>query len=521
MKIVVYAKAILLMAVLLVFNSCNDDDSETASPSITDFSPTEGIEGTTVTINGTNFSTVTSEDVVKFNGTTANVTAASATTLTVTVPAGATTGKITVEVNSQTATSSGDFKVLVPTITGFTPMEGSAGATVTITGINFSTVISENIVMFNGEVATITGATATTLTVTVPAGTTGKITVQVGTQKTTSLDDFLYKPLVMVSTLAGSGTAGFADGTGTAAQFDRPYGVAVDANGNVYVADGVNQRIRKITPGGAVSTLAGSGTAGFADGVGATAQFRNPTGIAVDASGNVYVGDVTNHRIRKITPNGVVSTLAGDGTSGLVDGTGTAAKFHGPFGVTVDALGNVYVCDAANNCIRKITPEGVVSTLAGDGAAGTFGYADGVGTAARFSSPHSLTVDPAGNLYVVDYSNHRIRKVTPGGVVTTLAGSSKGFADGMGIAAKFDYPMGIARDAEGNLYVADYNNQRIRKITPSGEVSTLAGNGTQGFVDGTGATAQFEGPFGVGIDVSGNLYVSDRLGHRIRKITIQ
>jgi sugar lactone lactonase YvrE len=522
MKIVVYAKAVLLMAVLLVFNSCNDDDSGTASPSITDFSPTEGIEGTTVTINGTNFSTIASENIVKFNGTTANVTAASTTTLTVTVPAGATTGKITVEVNLQTTTSSGDFKVLaVPAITGFTPMEGSEGTTVTITGTNFSTVISENIVMFNGEAASVTGTTATTLTVTAPSGTTGKITVQVGTQKTTSLDDFVYKPLVTVSTLAGSGIAGFADGTGTAAQFDRPYGVALDANGNVYVADGVNQRIRKITTGGAVSTLAGSGTAGFADGIGATAQFRNPTGIAVDASGNVYVGDVTNNRIRKITPNGVVSTLAGDGTSGLADGTGTAAKFSSPSWLTVDAAGNVYVCDRENNCIRKITPDGVVSTLAGDGAAGTFGYVDGVGTAARFTQPQGITVDPAGNLYVVDYGNHRIRKVTSGGVVTTLAGSSKGFADGIGIAAKFDYPLGIARDTEGNLYVADYNNQRIRKITPSGEVSTLAGSGTQGFVDGTGITAQFEGPFGVGIDVSGNLYVSDRLGHRIRKITIQ
>jgi sugar lactone lactonase YvrE len=522
MKIVVYAKAILLMVVLLVFNSCSDDDSSTAPPSINDFSPTEGIAGTTVTINGTNFSAVTSENIVKFNGTTANVTVASTTTLTVMVPIGATSGKIAIEVNSQTTTSSGDFKVLaMPAITGFTPMEGIAGTTVTITGINFSTVISENIVMFNGEVASITGATATTLTVTVPAGTTGKITVQVGTQKTASLDDFIYKPLVTVSTLAGSGTTGFADGTGTAAQFDRPYGVALDANGNVYVADGVNQRIRKITTGGAVSTLAGSGTAGFADGIGATAQFRNPTGIAVDASGNVYVGDVTNNRIRKITPNGVVSTLAGDGTSGLADGTGTAAKFSSPSGLTVDAAGNVYVCDRENNCIRKITPDGVVSTLAGDGAAGAFGYADGVGTAARFTLPRSITVDPAGNLYVVDYGNHRIRKVTSGGVVTTLAGSSKGFADGMGIAAKFDYPLGIARDTEGNLYVADYNNQRIRKITPSGEVSTLAGSGTQGFVDGTGATAQFEGPFGIGIDVSGNLYVSDRLGHRIRKITIQ
>jgi prepilin-type N-terminal cleavage/methylation domain-containing protein len=321
---------------------------------------------------------------------------------------------------------------------------------------------------------------------------------------------------VVVSTLAGS-TGGFADGTGAAAQFSSPGSVAVDTSGAVYVADIFNHRIRKITPAGVVSTLAGSGTNGFTDGTGAAAQFFNPSGVDVDASGTVYVADAGNHRIRKITPSGVVSTLAGSGTGGFADGTGAAAQFNLPIGVVVDTSGTVYVADYGNQRIRKISPTGVVSTLAGSG---TDGFADGTGAAAQFYGPSSVAVDSSGTVYVADSGNNRIRKITPAGVVSTLAGSgTAGFADGTGAAAQVRAPSGVAVDASGAVYVSDTFNHRIRKISPAGVVSTLAGSGTAGSSDGTGAAAQFNAPYDVAVDASGTVYVVDINNQRIRKIT--
>ena len=316
---------------------------------------------------------------------------------------------------------------------------------------------------------------------------------------------------LMVTTLAGS-TAGSADGTGLAAQFYAPRGVAVDTAGNVYVADYSNHRIRKITPGGVVTTLAGS-TQGYADGTGAAAQFRYPFGVAVDTAGNVYVADYGNNRIRKITPSGVVTTLAGS-TYGYADGTGAAAQFRYPFGVAVDAADNIYVADQQNHRIRKITPAGIVTTVAGNDSAG---FTDGTTESAQFDSPTGVAVDASGAIYIADYFNHRIRMITPGGVVTTLAGSTQGFADGTGSAAQFDYAYGVTVDAVGNVFVADTNNRRIRKITSSGVVTTLAGS-TEGFADGTGSSAQFNFPSSVAVDTAGNVYVADTANHRIRKI---
>ena len=315
----------------------------------------------------------------------------------------------------------------------------------------------------------------------------------------------------VVSTLAGNASPGYADGTGAAAQFYFPFGVAVDGGGNVYVADANNNRIRKVTSGGIVTTLAGS-TQGSADGTGNAAQFYFPSGVAVDGSGNVYVADSANHRIRKITSGGVVTTLAG-GTQGFADGTGAAAQFSYPYYVAVDGSDNVYVADSANHRIRKITSGGVVTTLAG----GTQGFADGTGAAAQFNTPFGVAVDGSGNIYIADQSNERIRKITSGGVVTTLAGSTQGFADGTGAAAQFDTPYGVAVDSGGNVYVADSANQRIRKIASGGVVTTLAGS-TQGFADGTGAAAQFRDPYGVAVDASGTVYVADYSNQRIRKI---
>ena len=320
-----------------------------------------------------------------------------------------------------------------------------------------------------------------------------------------------------VSTLAGSITPGSADGTGAAASFKYPSGVAVDASGNLYVADGGNHEIRKITPTGVVTTLAGSITPGSADGTGAAASFYWPGGVAVDASGNVYVADGSNQKIRKITPTGVVTTLAGSITPGNADGTGAAASFNNPTGVAVDASGNVYVADNVNHEIRKITPTGVVTTLAGSI---TPGSADGTGAAASFNNPTGVAVDASGNVYVADTYNQKIRKITPAGVVTTLAGrNTPGSADGTGAAAQFNYPTDVAVDASGNVYVVDENNHGIRKITPAGVVTTLAGSITPGSADGTGAAASFYYPADVAVDASGNVYVTDSFNHKIRKIT--
>ncbi|WP_310556161.1 NHL repeat-containing protein [Flavobacterium sp.] len=313
-----------------------------------------------------------------------------------------------------------------------------------------------------------------------------------------------------VSTLAGS-TQGFADGSGATAQFSSPTGVAIDASGNVYVADTGSHKIRKISPAGVVTTLAGS-TQGFADGTSTTAQFDTPNGVAVDAFGNVYVADTENQKIRKISPTGSVTTLAGS-TLGFAEGTSTVAQFHLPYSLAVDANGNVFVADIGNDRIRKINPFGVVTTFAG----GTQGFADGTGTSAQFDRPFSVALDASGNMYVADRNNNKIRKISPGAVVTTLAGSTLGFADGSSATSRFYFPHGVAVDASGNVYVADRDNHSIRKISPTGVVSTLAG-GTRGFADGIGTASQFDYPSSVAVDNSGNVYVADQFNNKIRKI---
>jgi len=327
----------------------------------------------------------------------------------------------------------------------------------------------------------------------------------------------------VVSTLAGTGLSGSADGIGAVASFSNPSAVAVDVAGNVYVADFFNNKIRKITSTGVVSTLAGSitNTSGNTDGTGTAASFKNPSGVAVDASGNVYVADSGNHKIRKITTAGVVSTFAGTGTSGNADGIGSIASFSYPTGLAVDVAGNVYVADKWNDEIRKISAAGVVTTLAGSAGNGPFpGSADGIGIAARFDNPFGLTVDVSGNVYVADTYNHKIRKITATGVVSTFAGSgvSSLIIDGTGVIAKFNNPSGVAVDASGNLYVADSDHNVIRKITTTGIVSTLAGSGAQGSADGTGLIS-LNAPSGVAIDALGNMFVANTDNYKIRKIT--
>jgi len=320
-----------------------------------------------------------------------------------------------------------------------------------------------------------------------------------------------------LTTFAGTAlVAGSANGRpGT---FNSPSGVAIDAAKNLYVSDTVNNTIRKISPGGEVSTLAGAaGFFGSTNGTGSAARFNFPVGLGVDATGNVYVADAKNFIIRKITPAGEVSTLAGAPFQvGSADGTGSAARFFLPYGLAVDSAGNVYVSDQGNHLIRKITPAGVVTTLAG-GAAQP-GFTDGSGTAARFNTPFGIAVDGNGNILVADSGNNAIRRVSPAGVVSTIAGSAaSGALDGSTAVARFNQPRGVAVDGSGAIYVADYGNQLLRHISTGGAVTTLAGSaGIAGSVNSVGASARFYDPTGVAADGT-TVYVTDTSNNLIRR----
>jgi ABC-type branched-subunit amino acid transport system substrate-binding protein len=333
---------------------------------------------------------------------------------------------------------------------------------------------------------------------------------------------FLYVEGVTVSTLAGDGHLGYRDGPAAQARFNGLTGVAVDSQRNVYVAEFFGHRVRRITPEGMVSTLAGTGVPGYADGPGLTAQFSGPASLDVDEWGNIYVADASNHRIRVIGPDGTVSTLAGVGEAGYRDGLAAQAQFNYPTGAVVDGAGVVYVADMANDRIRAISPEGMVTTLAGSGERG---FKDGPPDQAQFDGPFRLRVDADGNVYVVDASlgqmrgNHAIRRIALDGTVTTIAGTGQpGLADGTTAEAGFYWPRDVAVDTAGNLYVTEAINQRIRVITPQGLVYTLAGNGRTGYADGPGAEATFFWPKGIVLDGAGRLYMTELHGSRIRII---
>ncbi|MNL00045.1 Serine/threonine-protein kinase PknD [compost metagenome] len=321
-----------------------------------------------------------------------------------------------------------------------------------------------------------------------------------------------------VETLAGTGVSGTADGKGRAASFDLPYGIALTRNGGLLIGDWSNNLLRKISPEADVTTFAGNGVLASVDGNGLNASFKDLTSFTVDATDTAFVADAQGHRIRKVTPAADVTTVAGNGTNTTTDGNGTAATFNTPISVAVDAAGNLYVLEYFGGVVRKITPSGDVTTLAGSSPRG---FADGTGSAAKFGLGYNMAIDASGNLYVADSSNHRIRKITPTGVVTTLAGTgTPGATDGPGNSATFSDPRGVAVDADGNVYVADFGSSLLRRITPAGVVSTLAGQeGVTGGQDGIGAAATFNQPQGLTINAAGTLYVADTFGNLIRKVT--
>lgn len=323
------------------------------------------------------------------------------------------------------------------------------------------------------------------------------------------------KALTEVSTVAGTGTAGFADGDNTTTRFNSPRGVVVDSQGNIFIADLNNNRIRKVDTNGVTSTFAGSGSTGFLDGVGTAARFNRPQGIAIDANDNIYVADTNNRRIRKISPDGTVTTLSGTGSSGSTDGAGNVARFNAPQDLAVNAAGEVFVADTNNHRIRKVLPDGTTSTLAGSSS----GFADGPGASARFRNPRGITIASNGDIYIADSSNHRIRKIDSSNNVSTVAGTGlAGFADDIASAALFNNPFQLSFDSQGNLYIADTNNHRIRKIDTSDNVSTVAGVGNIGFNDGEATTAKFATPIGITVDASGSIIIGDTNNARVRKI---
>lgn len=320
----------------------------------------------------------------------------------------------------------------------------------------------------------------------------------------------------IVTTIAGNGATGNANGQGTSATFYFPRDLAVDPAGNIYVADRENRLIRKITTTGMVSTVAGNGLNALTDGLGTAASFKYPLHLALDSNGNLFVSDYAANAIRKIEPNGNVTTFAGNGSIGTADGQGTSATFYGPTGLYMDPANNLYVSDRENRRIRVITPGGMVSTFAGSGGNGTV---DGSKLSASFMQPSGLTMDAAGNLYVIDYMAHKIRKIKTDGTVVTFAGSGvPGFLDGPASSAQMNGPYDLTIDAQGNLYFPDTANNCIRKVYPSGYIATLAGGLGTGLSDGTSNRASFNNPFGIDIDSQGHLYIADFANHAIRKV---
>jgi sugar lactone lactonase YvrE len=411
------------------------------------------------------------------------------------------------------------------TVLQIEPDNGPKNTSVKIAGSGFGLVPADHTVTLNGKRCNVTDAFGELLTITIPPGAgSGKIKIELhGKEIFTPVFHYEYTTTSVV-TIAG-GDKGFKDANGTAAQFQTPTSVAVDTSGNIFVVDQGNHKIRKISKEGAVTTYAGS-SRGYADGSLLNAAFNLPSAVAIDAAQNLYITDSYNDKIRKISPQGVVSTLAGS-TTGYEDGSPDIAKFNIPYGIAVDEDGNVYVSDYLNCRIRKITPTGDVTTLAGKGLFQNNGgaFADGNGTEAYFYYPAGLSMGLDNTVYVADQFNHRVRSISATADVTTIGGSgpvgqfNNGYADGPSETSRFAYPTGACFNLrDSSVVVADTRNHRIR-IIKDDNVTTLLGD--YGYADGTSTEARFNEPCGLAVDRDGNIIVADSQNHRIRKIVFE
>ena len=330
----------------------------------------------------------------------------------------------------------------------------------------------------------------------------------------------------VISTVAGRGTDTSDGVQATTAALNGPFALAVDSAGNFYVAEWGSSRIRKVDTKGVITTVAGTGTAGFGGdgGPAAKAQLSTPAGLALDSAGNLYIADFGNNRIRQVSSSGNIATVAGNGNFWYSGdgGAATSAQLNGPTGIAVDAGGNVYFADTLNHRVRKMSPDGTITTVAGTGTGG-FGGDGGAAGAAQLNHPFGLALDAAGNLYIADMQNHRVRQVRPDGSITTAAGSATpGFGGDGGApsSAQLNYPTGVAVDTAGNLYIAEHGNQRVRVVS-NGVITTLAGNGLGTYAGDGGAAAQasLNGPTGVAVDGSGNVFIADTGNNVIRMVS--
>ena len=368
----------------------------------------------------------------------------------------------------------------------------------------------------NGIVSTTTGGNSFSTSRSIAVAPNGTIYVsEVNNNRIRTLS-----PSGSVSTVAGGVASTATDGQGSAARFNYPRGMSIAPNGTIYLADSSNHQIRSISPNGQVRTVAGSTSFGSSDGQGTAARFYSPYDVAVSPNGTIYVAEYSGHRIRAISPFGYVTTVAGTGTNGFADGPGATAQFSYPGGIVVSPNGTLFVVEVTGNRIRTISPDGIVSLFAGSNTS-ALGTTDGQGAAARFGNPYGITLSANGTLYVAEAYNQRIRAISPNGMVTTIAGGTNGYADGQGTSARFNYPYGIVSSPNGVLYVADTMNNCIRAISPTGNVTTITGNLVAGHLDGVASNSMFSYPFGLALSPDGTLYVSDTNNHRIRRIRPQ
>lgn len=493
----------------------------------------DGGAGTAVTLNGSGQGSYTTSTLAagahtisaSYSGDANDSTSSDSISETITGPAASIA---VVSGSGQSATAGSAFAAPLVVLVKDANGNPVSGASVSFNGTSLSFANNTVATGANGTASTIATPTAAG-TLTAMASTSGVSASAIFTL--TGISTTAPTGPGIISTYAGDGTVGFSGdgGAATSAELDQPVGTAMDSAGNLYFSDSTNNRIRKVTPEGVISTYAGNGTAGFnGDGGAATsAELSGPLGIAFDDAGNLYIAESGNERVRKVTPLGIISTIAGNGTAGY-NGDGiaaTGAELNNPNGIVVDKSGNIYIGDYFNNRVRKVNTAGFISTVAGNGTGGYSGDG-GLAIDAEVYWPAGLALDTSENLYIADDNNDRIREVNSDGMISTFAGTGYGGYNGDGIpatSAELYAPDRVTTDSAGNVYISEYGNNRIRKVNAGGIISTVAGTGTAGFSGdgGLATSAEINTPRGLTVDESGNLYISDAANNRIRKVQYQ